>query len=133
MRDRKDTRAIEPGWTAPLVSVLKAIAHPLRLRIVVQLCGGEQHVSALAKRLGASPVIVSQQLRILRGIGVVAATRTHRHVVYRVEGATLRDLVIFAERCATPVHGPARSPLRAPNGARRHAVPLRRADETAVA
>ena len=32
--------------------VLKAVAHPLRLRIVAILCRGEEHVNALASRLG---------------------------------------------------------------------------------
>ncbi len=129
MAERRDTREGEPAFGEPLVSVLKAMAHPLRLGIVAQLCEGERHVGALARRLGVPPVIVSQQLRILRDVRIVAATRTRGRVVYRVESAALRDLVRFARRCAAHVEAPAprrrRAVPRLPSGGTdRAAAPL---------
>ncbi len=82
-----------------VAEVLKAVAHPLRLRIVAALCGGDEHVSALAERLGAPQPIVSQQLRILRSHGLVQATRANGYAVYRIEEPALRDLVCCMERC----------------------------------
>src|SRR4030042_1140153 len=35
--------------------VLRAVAHPLRLRIVATLCRGEEHANALAARLALPP------------------------------------------------------------------------------
>lgn len=85
-----------------LAEVLKAVAHPLRLRIVATLCQGEVHVGALAERLDASQAIVSQQLRILRSHGLVAATREDGFARYRLAEPALRELVCCMERCRRP-------------------------------
>jgi ArsR family transcriptional regulator len=82
-----------------VAEVLKAVAHPLRLRIVASLCEREAHVGALAERLGASQAIVSQQLRILRSHGLVAATRTGGFARYRLVERNLRGLVRCMENC----------------------------------
>ena len=82
-----------------MAEVLKAVAHPLRLRIVASLCEGEAHVGALAERLGASQAIVSQQLRILRSHGLVAATRAGGFARYRLIEQNLRGLVRCMENC----------------------------------
>jgi DNA-binding transcriptional ArsR family regulator len=82
-----------------VAEVLKAVAHPLRLRIVASLCEAEAHVGALAERLGASQAIVSQQLRILRSHGLVAATRAGGFARYRLVEKNLRGLVRCMENC----------------------------------
>jgi ArsR family transcriptional regulator len=82
-----------------VAEVLKAVAHPLRLRIVASLCESEAHVGALAERLGASQAIVSQQLRILRSHGLVAATRSGGFARYRLVEKNLRGLVRCMEGC----------------------------------
>lgn len=81
-------------------NVLKAVAHPLRLRIVAVLCQGEEHVNALAERLGASQAIVSQQLRILRMHGLVEPRRADGFAWYRLLEPNLRSLVACMDRCA---------------------------------
>jgi len=80
--------------------VLKAVAHPLRLRIVAALCQGEEHVNGLAERLGASQAIVSQQLRILRMHDLVEARRRDGFAWYRLLEPNLRSLVACMDRCA---------------------------------
>jgi ArsR family transcriptional regulator len=87
------TRAIH------VAEVLKAVAHPLRLRIVASLCEREAHVGDLAERLGASQAIVSQQLRILRSHGLVAATRSGGFARYRLVEKNLKGLVRCMENC----------------------------------
>ena len=82
-----------------VAEVLKAVAHPLRLRIVASLCEAEANVGALADRLGASQAIVSQQLRILRSHGLVAATRARGFARYRLVERNLRGLVRCMEKC----------------------------------
>jgi DNA-binding transcriptional ArsR family regulator len=72
------------------VEVLKALAHPVRLRVIEALCRGEEHVTALAARLELPQPIVSQQLGILRAAGLVSASGRHG---YRVEQPRLRDLL----------------------------------------
>ena len=82
-----------------VAEVLKAVAHPLRLRIVATLCVGEEHVGALADKLGASQAIVSQQLRILRSHGLVAARRAGGFARYHLVEKNLRGLVRCMEKC----------------------------------
>ncbi len=80
--------------------ILKAVAHPLRLRIIAILCGGEEHVNALAEKLGVSQAIVSQQLRILRMRNLVGASRENGFARYRLLEPNLRNLVACVERCS---------------------------------
>jgi DNA-binding transcriptional ArsR family regulator len=82
-----------------IAEVLKAVAHPLRLRIVATLCRGEEHVNGLADLLDAPQPIVSQQLRILRSHGLVAAVRENGFARYRLAEPALRDLVCCMEKC----------------------------------
>jgi len=84
---------------AGVADVLKAVAHPLRLRIVAILCEGDENVTALAERLGASQAIVSQQLRILRSHGLIAARREGGFARYRLVERNLRGLVRCMEKC----------------------------------
>ena len=69
---------------ADAADLLKALGHPLRLRIVTLLARGREHVGALAERLDIPQAITSQQLRILRMSGLVAATRENGQAVYRL-------------------------------------------------
>lgn len=82
-----------------IAEVLKAVAHPLRIRIVALLCQGETHVSGLAEKLAVPQAIVSQQLRILRLNNLVAATREDGFALYRLNEPHLRDLVCCMEKC----------------------------------
>jgi ArsR family transcriptional regulator len=82
-----------------IAEVLKAVAHPLRLRIVALLCEGKMNVTALAEGLDASQAIVSQQLRILRSHGLVAASREGGFATYHLVEQNLRGLVRCMERC----------------------------------
>ncbi len=88
-----------PSHAEYVAEVLKAVAHPLRLRLVAALVERPEHVSALAERLDAPQPIVSQQLRILRMRGLVDVTRAGGHAVYRLAEPRLRDLVRCMERC----------------------------------
>ena len=84
---------------AHLAEVLKAVAHPLRLRIVALLCQGEAHVSGLVEALGSPQPLVSQQLRILRAQGLVEASREDGFAWYRLAEPALRELVCCMENC----------------------------------
>src|SRR5574341_164030 len=90
----------DPHRAARIAEVLKAVAHPLRIRIVAVLCAGEETVGGLADRLDARQPIVSQQLRILRAQGLVAATRAEGFSRYRIAEPALHDLVCCMEKCS---------------------------------
>ena len=94
---------------AYLADVLKALAHPARLRIIAALCEGEESVGGLAARLGLAQAIVSQQLRILRMSGLVAAERSGGFARYHLAQPRLRQLVDCLEGCHSDSTGGAES------------------------
>ena len=91
--------AEERPLAARLAEVLKALAHPARLRIVAMLCEREESVIGLAERLDLKQAIVSQQLRILRMSRLVSATRQDGFSRYALAEPRLRDLVTCLEGC----------------------------------
>lgn len=64
----------------PLVGTLKALAHPVRLRILALLRGGELCVCEVAEVLGLAPSTVSEHLTGLRRVGVVREWKVGRWV-----------------------------------------------------
>ena len=94
--------ADDEARAAHAADILKAVGHPLRLRIVALLCDEELHVNALAERLGQSPAIVSQQLRILRMHRLVEAERVEGLARYRLLEPQLRNLVRCIANCQRP-------------------------------
>ena len=90
--------------------ILKAVAHPLRLKILSLLCSREECVSAMAARLGTKPTAVSQALAILRGGGLVAATRHGGLARYRLEERALRSLIPRVTALAAQANGRRRAP-----------------------
>src|SRR5512138_3136351 len=91
----------DPRRAEHIAEVLKAVAHPLRIRMVAVLCcAGEETVGNLAERVGAPQPIVSQQLRILRAQGLVAVTREGGFARYRISEPALHDLVGCMEKCS---------------------------------
>ncbi len=70
------------------VELLKALAHPLRLRVVDRLGHlGPAPVSALAAELGVPMPELSNHLKRLRDAGLVTARRDGRHSVYELSGS----------------------------------------------
>ena len=55
--------------------LLRALAAPLRIRIVTELADGPRCVHELVDALGAPQPLVSQHLRVLRGAGIVRGSR----------------------------------------------------------
>jgi len=81
--------------------VLKALAHPIRLRLVALLCKGNHNVSELTSVLALKQSIVSQQLAILRRERLVATVRVKGMAVYHVAEPQMHDMVRCLERCAS--------------------------------
>jgi DNA-binding transcriptional ArsR family regulator len=64
--------------------VLKAVAHPVRLRIVELLEKQEMCVGKIAETLGEKQAITSQQLNMMKDKGVLASRRDGAKVYYRI-------------------------------------------------
>ncbi|MBK9161768.1 MAG: winged helix-turn-helix transcriptional regulator [Nitrosomonadales bacterium] len=63
---------------------IKAIAHPLRLKILCVLGNQEVNVQDIVERVGTSQSNISQHLAILREKGVLATRKDANRVFYRI-------------------------------------------------
>src|ERR1700690_1635075 len=71
----------------------KALAHPIRIRILDCLRDGEKGVNELSETLQIEPANVSQQLAILRVRNIVVGRKSGSNVYYSVSDATLFRLL----------------------------------------
>ncbi|MDT5148829.1 MAG: ArsR family transcriptional regulator, zinc-responsive transcriptional repressor [Mycobacterium sp.] len=76
--------------------LLRALAAPVRIAIVLQLRESSRCVHELVDALGVPQPLVSQHLRILKSAGVVAGERTGREVHYRLVDHHLAEIVLAA-------------------------------------
>lgn len=101
----------------PLVEILKALAHPVRLRILALLREGELCVCEVAWVLELAPSTVSEHLTGLRRNGIVQERKVGRwvHVALSEEAgalamlALLWPLMITAEADLAKDHAQARA------------------------
>lgn len=63
-------------------NILKALAHPDRIRIFESLARGEKTVGEIVDMLGAKPAMTSRHLSVLRSAGLVAARKEGLNVYY---------------------------------------------------
>lgn len=83
--------------------VLKALAHPLRLRLVYRLHAGECSVGELTEVAGLDRTTVSKHLALLKRVGIVGERRAGRLLLH-----TLRTpCVLQFFSCASQVLGEA--------------------------
>jgi DNA-binding transcriptional ArsR family regulator len=76
--------------------ILRALAAPVRIAIVLQLQESQRCVHELVDALGVPQPLVSQHLRILKSAGVVAGERSGREVLYRLVDHHLAHIVLDA-------------------------------------
>ena len=76
----------------------KALAHPMRIRILELLRGGPMSVGLLQEAIGAPASSISQQLAVLRARSVVATERRGTTVIYSVRDTELFELLDAARR-----------------------------------
>jgi DNA-binding transcriptional ArsR family regulator len=79
----------------------RALAHPLRIRLLEVLVTSECSVQELQHTLGLDQPIVSQQLARLRASGIVVATKTGTATRYAVTDPLMKDLLAVAKRILT--------------------------------
>jgi DNA-binding transcriptional ArsR family regulator len=76
----------------------RALAHPVRIRILEILVAGGRTVQALQAALGLEQPLVSQQLAVLRNQGIVTARKDGLSVFYTVRDPLVADLLDVARR-----------------------------------
>jgi DNA-binding transcriptional ArsR family regulator len=84
-----------------VAETMQALASPSRVRILSRLAAGPCAVGDLARAVGMEQPAVSQQLRVLRHLGLVVGERDGRQVIYALYddhvGALLGEAVSHTE------------------------------------
>lgn len=88
--------------------LLRALAAPLRIAIVLHLASGPSPVSRLVDAVGAPQPLVSQHLKVLRAARVVRGVRHGREIHYELVDNHVSHIV------ADAVQHAAEAELRAP-------------------
>ncbi len=84
---------------------IKAIAHPLRLKILCVLGSDEISVQDIVDNVGTSQSNISQHLAILRDKGVLCTRKDANRVFYRVsDPRTLKLVEIMRDVFCTSEH-----------------------------
>jgi arsenate reductase (thioredoxin) len=128
--------ATPTGSPAVPLELARALAEPLRWRIVELLATEQLCVSHLAQELGAAQPLVSHHLKALRAAGLIDAERYRYWTYYRLRPAALRALAghldalagaatagIACRRAVDDAQPPPPRPRPAPQGGR--LMPLR--------
>ncbi|ESQ09826.1 MAG: hypothetical protein N838_02245 [Thiohalocapsa sp. PB-PSB1] len=77
---------------------LKAMSHPLRLKILCTLGDAEVSVQDIVEHVGTSQSNISQHLAILRDKGILASRKDANRVYYRVgDSRTLKLIGMMRE------------------------------------
>lgn len=72
-----------------LIDAMRALGHPLRLRIVQALATGEHNVGEIELATGIAQPGLSQQLAVLRVAGLVETRKAAKLVFYRLNSEAL--------------------------------------------
>jgi DNA-binding transcriptional ArsR family regulator len=77
-----------------IVPVFKALADPLRLRLVGSIADGERCNAELAAELGVTPATVSHHLKVLREAGLLRERREAPFIYVELDQEALRRAVM---------------------------------------
>ena len=90
----------------------KALAHPLRIRILEILSEGEKNVNEIRELVNKEGSSVSQQLSILRSKNIVTGTKKGKFVVYSLSDPMIADLLLVAKEIFVILDGVTGLPSR---------------------
>jgi len=76
----------------------KALAHPLRIRILELLSEGDKNVNELQALVGSEGSAVSQQLTVLRAKNIVTGTKEGNRVIYALRDPMIVELLAIARQ-----------------------------------
>jgi len=84
---------VSPQTARSVADTMQALATPSRVRILSRLGAGACSVGDLARDLEMAQPAVSQQLRVLRHLGLVVGERDGRQVIYALHDDHVRSLL----------------------------------------
>ena len=106
-----DLAHLDAAAAGAVAETMQALATPSRVRILSRLGAGPCSVGALALAVEMEQSAVSQQLRVLRHLGLVAHVRRGRQIIYSLHDEHVG--VLIAEALAHSQHlRPTATPAR---------------------
>jgi len=72
---------------------MKAMAHPMRLKILCLLGSGEMAVQDIVEAVGTTQSNISQHLGILRDRGLISARNDGKRVMYQIQDARILKMI----------------------------------------
>jgi DNA-binding transcriptional ArsR family regulator len=88
-----DVALLSAETARSVAETMQALATPSRVRILSRLGAGPCSVGDLAREVGMEQPAVSQQLRVLRHLGLVVGERVGRQVIYALHDDHVRSLL----------------------------------------
>ncbi|MCM3669331.1 metalloregulator ArsR/SmtB family transcription factor [Mesobacillus maritimus] len=76
----------------------KALAHPLRIRILELLSEGDKNVNEMKNLIGSEGSAVSQQLAVLRNKNIVMGRKEGNQVIYSLRDPMIVELLGVARQ-----------------------------------
>ena len=93
MTDETDFQDESNEDTALTANALKAMAHPLRWKILCSLGDAELSVGEIVERTGTSQSNISQHLEQLRNKNIVVSRKEANRIFYRIRNPQLLMLI----------------------------------------
>lgn len=75
--------------------ILKAVSHPLRLKILLMLSSRDQCVCEFNWIFEESPTRISNHLKVLKDAGIIETYYRSNHKIYRFREDTDRSIITF--------------------------------------
>lgn len=97
MAKRKKQRNLSPTALEQAAECLKALAHPVRLRIVQLLLGGRYTVGELAEKCDIPQNVASEHLRLMQRCGFLNPEKEGRKSFYQVVEPHLENIMACIE------------------------------------
>lgn len=76
-----------------LAECMRALGHPMRLRIIIGLINNECNVTQIQQNLGIPQSTISQHLKILKNAGIIESRREGTTVCYKVLDHWVKEIV----------------------------------------
>lgn len=93
MNESVDKAANEEDYTTLTANALKAMAHPLRWKILCTLGKTEMSVGEIVEKTGTSQSNISQHLEQLRNKNILTSRKEANRIYYRIRNDQLLDLI----------------------------------------